>query len=327
MNLSYVTRSRIVVAALLAGLCTIACSSDEGDDNPAGTGGAGVGGSTSTGGKSSATGGKSAATTATKTGGAPSTGGTSATGGVTSSGTPKTGGAPSTGGTTSVVTGTGGAATGGVSSTTSAAVGGAGVGGITSAGGSTTTGGSTSDAGPSDAGANCDGCLTLFVPLAAEKTGTDFETDFGALTLEDLSMSVVTARVYVEASGNAGGLRLYAKNDTTYESKYSNWTNLADLAGDWHEISLDLAATDFVPDGGTGFDKTKVRWIGLTISAGDTFTGAVFGDVTVYVDWVTFSDGAHADFMFDANAVEGFAINKYNSPIAGSLLNGTPVPN
>lgn len=316
MKLSYLTGSRILGVALLAGLWGVACSSDEGDDS-IGTGGAGVGGkaSTSTGGKSGATGGKSSTSTA-KTGGAPGTGGAVATGGASGTGTAKTGGASSMGGVTS----TGTTRTGGATS--------ASAGGVTSVGGNTAAGGTTSPGSSTvvaDAGI-CDGCLTLFVPLAAEKTGTEFEADFGAGTPEDFSTSVITARVYVEPSGNTGGLRLYAKNDTTYQSVYGTWTNLTDLKNGWHEIELDLAATASLADGGTGFDKANVRWIGVNVSAGDSFDGAVFDDVTVYVDWIKFSDGAHPDYTFDDNAIQGFSINKYNSPVAGSLLNGAPVP-
>lgn len=322
MKLSCITGSKIVGVALLSGLWALACSSDEGD-NTAATGGAtSVGGAATTGGKTGVTGGKTGTSTTStaKTGGAAATGGVAATGGASSSTAPKTGGASSIGGSSTVgTTGVGGANIGGVTS-----VGGASVGGATSTGGST----STNDGGPeSDAGVVCDGCLKLFVPLSAASTATDFAVDFGASTPEDFTTSVVTARVYVEATGNAGGLRLYGINDISYASVYETWTNLTDLDGGWHELKLDFAAMAALGDGGTGFDKSKVRWLGLNVNAGDTFTGAVYDDVTVYVDWIKFSDGAHPDFFFDANAVQGFEINKYTSPVAGSLLNGVPLAN
>lgn len=313
MRLSCIKGSRIVGVALLAGLWSLACSSDEGDTTTTTGGKASVGGSTAaTGGKSGVTGG---ASSTARTGGAPATGGAVAAGGATSSTAPKTGGASAIGGTSSVGT----TAVGGVTS-----VGGA----SASVGGTTGTGGNTSDGGPAaDAGVACDGCLKLFVPISAANTATDFVVDFGATTPEDFTTSVVTARVYVEAAGNTGGLRLYGINDVSYNSAYSTWTNLTGLNGGWHVLTLDFAAMAAPSDAGTGLDKSKVRWLGLNVNSGDVFTGAVYDDVTVYVDWIKFNDGAHADFLFDGNAVEGFAINKYTTPIAGSLLNGTPVAN
>jgi len=333
MKLSCIAGSRIVGVALLAGLWSLACSSDEGDTTTTTGGKAGVGGATSTGGKTGVTGG---ASSTAKTGGAPATGGAVAAGGATSSTAPKTGGASAIGGTGNLGT----TAVGGVTS-----VGGAHVGGATAVGGTIAVGGNTSDGGPApDAGVTCDGCLKLYVPFAttegllptAEKgTGTDFVYDFGAGTPEDLSTSVVTARVYVDTFSTTGGLRLYALNDNspTYSSDYSTWVNLKDLNGGWHELTLDLAAVAAVGDAGTGFDKSKVRWLGLNINSGDGYGttvasgGSLLDEVTVYVDSVNFSDHVHADFTFDANAVDGFAINKYSSPVAGSLLNGAPVAN
>jgi hypothetical protein len=172
------------------------------------------------------------------------------------------------------------------------------------------------------------------LPTAEKRTGTDFVYDFGQGTPEDLSTSVVTARVYVDTFATTGGLRLYALNDdSAYSSYYSTWANLKELNGGWHELTLDLAALAAVGDAGAGFDKSKVRWLGLNINSGDGFGttvasgGSLLDEVTVYVDSVNFSDHVHADFTFDANAVDGFAINKYNSPVANSTLNGVPLSN
>ena len=342
MKLFYNTGSRIVGIALLAGLWSLACSSDEGDNTTTTGGKASVGGAAATGGKTGVTGGKTGVTggasSTARTGGAPAIGGAAA-GGASSSTAPKTGGASAIGGTGNVGT----TAVGGVTS-----VGGASasthVGGATGVGGST-TGGNTGDGGPAaDAGVACDGCLKLYVPFAtaegllptAEKgTGTDFVYDFGASTPEDLSTSVVTARVYVDTFSTTGGLRLYAINDNspTYSSAYETWTNLTDLNGGWHVLTLNFATMGAAGDAGTGFDKSKVRWLGLNINSGDGFgtagaSGAsLLEEVAVYVDSIQFSDHVHADFTFDANAVDGFAINKYSSPVAGSLLNGVPVAN
>lgn len=344
MKLSCIRGSRIVGVALLAGLWALACSSDEGDSAATTGGAASVGGAAATGGKTGVTGGKTGTSTTStaKTGGAAATGGTAATGGASSGTAPKTGGAPGTGGTLAVgTTGVGGANVGGVTS-----VGGANVGGATAMGGTTAAGGSTSDGGPAaDAGVACDGCLTLYVPYPAtegllptgvKNTATDFVHDFGSGTPEDLSTEVVTARVYVDTFSTTGGLRLYAINDNaTYTSLYSTWSDLATLNGGWHEITLDLASTAAAGDAGAGFDKGKVRWLGLNISSGEgwgttvTSGGSLLDEVTVYVDSIKFSDHSRADFVFDANALEGFAINKYSTPpaVVGSTLNGVPLAN
>jgi len=169
--------------------------------------------------------------------------------------------------------------------------------------------------------------MKLYVPLVAQKTGTEFEVDYGTSTTLDLSDTVVTARVYVETNGNAGGLRLYGKNDSVnnYASKYANWQNLSDLDGGWHEISLDLAAAADAPypNPDALFDKTLVRWIGFNISAGDAWDGGVFDPVTVYVDWIKFTPVAvppvTEDFAF-TTTTEGFTINANNTPLAGSTV-------
>ena len=322
MTRSYNSCSKILGVALLAGLWTIACSSD--DNNPvAGTGGSTSASTAKTGGSTAKTGGAPSTSSTAKTGGAPST----ATGGAQSTGT---GGAPSTG--------TGTKPTGGVTSTSTVAVGGTtGVGGVTStqtggtkaAGGTVATGGSSTcsdaDGGPDGGPPVCCGCLKLYVPLEAQNTGTDFEVDYGTSTTIDLTHTTVTAHVYVDTAGTAGGIRLYGKNDdvTKYATVYSTWQNLSALDGGWHDISLDfsqIAASPY-PNPDNVFDKVQVRWIGFNIAAGAAFDGGVFDPVTVYVDWIKFTPVANPpvtdDFAF-TTTVEGFSTNANNSPLAGS---------
>jgi len=217
----------------------------------------------------------------TGSGGVPGSGGTTpGSGGAT----PGSGGVPSTGG----VVGTGGAEGGG-----------AGEGGM---------GGAETIA--------CDGCAQLFVPLEAESTGTDFEIDLGASTPADLSGLTVTVRLMVDTGGNAGGVRLYLKNDEAqnYASTYSTWTDLGTVTT-FADFSIDV---DAVTDPAE-FDGSVVRWIGVAIAAGDTFSGAMWAETTVYVDSITFSSNPPADFTF-TSGLEGMAINSYNSPVAGSTI-------
>jgi len=311
MKRSYYSSSKILGVALLAGLWTIACSSDEGSNN-------------GTGGSRSATGGKaSTGTTAPKTGGASSTsntrtGGASPTGGVSST---TVGGTSSAGGTTSTSTspGVGGVTGGGTTSGGGTHTGGTATGGIPATTAPTTTPcDASADAGPGCGG----GYLKLYVPLAAANTGTDFEVDYGTSTTIDLANGTVTARVWVDAAGNAGGLRMYAKNDsvTNYATHYSTWANLADLDGKWTDIKIDastITAGPVPPVNGT-FDKSIVRWIGFNIAAGDAFDGGVFEPVTVYVDSVKFVPVTISDDINFTTSVEGFAVNTYNSPVASS---------
>jgi hypothetical protein len=282
MKLSYVTGTRILGVALLGGLWAVGCSSSS---NPIAAGGAAA---TTTGGTSSTSTAAAGGSTGTTTGGssAAETGGSpaAATGGSPAA---ETGGSPA-------------AATGGATA---------------SVGGSPGTGGATSNVA-------CPGCLVLYVPLSLQNTGTDVEIDFGATTYKDMSTAVVTAHVLVQTASNAGGVRLYAKNDTNvaYASLYSTWQNLTAVTG-WQDLTLDLSAVAAVPTPNTAnaFDKSQVRWLGINVAAGATFTGAVFGNTTVYVDTITISNGVVPDFTF-ATTVQGFAINIYNTPITGSTV-------
>ncbi len=172
MKLSYNTGSRILGVALLAGIWSAGCSSNNNDTGVGGTAGT-TGGSTAT---SSSTGGA-------KAGGATSTGGTSAkaTGGATAAATggapAATGGSKATGGTTATATtaATGGAATGGVTSTgTSTAAGGA-TGGVTSTGTSTTAGGATGGVTSTDTSTTAGGAT-------GGVTSTDTSTTAGGAT-------------------------------------------------------------------------------------------------------------------------------------------------
>lgn len=73
------------------------------------------------------------------------------------------------------------------------------------------------------------------------------------------------------------------------------------------------------------FDSTDVVYVGLQVSAGtDAWEGARWGDTTVYLDSITFSDGASPDVTFDAG-LSGMSINNYNNPIAGSAVSYSPL--
>jgi len=241
-----------------------------------------------------------------------STGGAPA-GGVSSTSTAKTGGATSVGGAgTSTGTGTGGVGTGGIASTST--------GGTTTNSSGVGGGSSVTDAGPVG--------LDLFVPLIAENTGTDFEVDYGGSSGSasiDMSDTIITAKVCVETDNTAGTVRLYAKTGAPgYVSVYSDWDagKFDTFTSGCHDITLDLSATAAADASTAVFDKSKVRFIGFAVANGGTFSGAVFGNVTVTVETITFSDGARADYTFNDSSAQGFAINANNAPVAGSKING-----
>jgi hypothetical protein len=83
---------------------------------------------------------------------------------------------------------------------------------------------------------------------------------------------------------------------------------------------LDLDSYD---DSGVPFDKSVVRWLGINVSAGGAWEGAIWTDTYVYIDSVTFSDAATANVGFDSG-VDGLAVNIYNSPVEGSTATHEP---
>ena len=107
--------------------------------------------------------------------------------------------------------------------------------------------------------------------------------------------SAVFANFVGCAARPAGGIQLAAKNgeDNEYASLYGDWTNLTELsdAGDWVEITLDLTGVTTTPP---DFDPTAVSILSIQVLGGDEWDEAVWGTTTVYIDSVTFSDGAYA---------------------------------
>jgi hypothetical protein len=305
-----------------AGMLVLACGGqlDYGNDDAGGNTSAAGGAIAAQGGTSAsggafplggkvATGGSKYTGGASPAGGKSPTGGSKATGGASAGGSKYTGGSSPTGGKS---------ATGGSKYT----------GGTTAQGGTTTTGGTIATGGTNGEGTafglSCPGCLKLYVPLATANTGTEFEVDYGTSTTLDLSDMVVTAHLYVDTAGTAGGLRMYAKNDdfANYATIYSNWQNLSNLDGSWHDVRLDLSQVVSAPypNPNNVFDKSMVRWIGFDISAGAAFDGGIFDPVIVYVDWIKFSVPYVADAFAFTTTVEGFTINANNVPLPGSTI-------
>lgn len=139
--------------------------------------------------------------------------------------------------------------------------------------GSSTSGGASGSAG--NAGAAQSGCALLSVPLEAS-------TDYfhAVITLDsdtNLSNATLSARVYAP-NATGGGFYLYVQQ-ASYAYYAQSPQALTGLK-DWVTISWDLSLA--TP---SGFDKTKVRRIGIGITAGDS---TAWADPTlVYVDTVT----------------------------------------
>jgi len=289
-------RFQILSSVVLATCFGVAANGCGGGDDDNGGGSSATGGSAGKGGKAGAAGASGAGAkggssgvggSVVGTGGSINTGGS---GGSSGSGTMTGGASPGTGG--SGVGGTAGAATGGSSTQ-------GGMGGM-SAGG---TGGAPSYCYES-----------LYAPIAMPNDQADFEIDYGDATPIDLSATTLSVRLRAETTGNGGGVQVYVKNGAAqnYAAAYLGWNNLTDLSS---FTVITKAVADLT--GGTGFDPTKIRYVGVNINAGDTFDGANFQPATVYVDSITFSDGASADLDFN-DGVARLALNSFNSPVAGA---------
>ncbi len=200
--------------------------------------------------------------------------------------------------------GTGGDGTGGMGT--------GGTGGMGGMGGAMATGGM----GGMAPVAPCSGCVELFVPLTAADEGTVFEIDLGSEV--DMSGTEVAFNVQVITDGNAGGLQQVPKN-ADYTSVYTGWTNFTDAEGSFIDVSVDVGAQD----GDGGFDASAVQFVGLEVSAGEDWDGAMWGDTYVYVDSITFSDGSTADLDFSSDA-GGMYVNEGASFVEGSTVTYVP---
>jgi hypothetical protein len=283
-----------VVLATSLGAALNGCGSD--DDTTGGSGGHSAKGGRAGRGGTSGTSGTSGR------GGSVSTGGSVATGGTGGS----FAGTGGTGGSVSTTGGSGGLATGGTA--------GGGTSGGTSLGGMA---GNVASAGAGGTGGAPSYCYeALYAPIAMENDQVDFEVDYGDAGAVDLSATTLSVRLRAETAGNAGGVQVYVKNGTAqnFAAAYLGWNNLTDLTN-FTTLTYDLSTAT----GGTGFDINAIRYVGINVNAGSTFDGASFQPATIYVDSITFSDGASADLNFN-DGVNLLAVNKYNNPVAGSAV-------
>ncbi|HTQ05278.1 MAG TPA: carbohydrate binding domain-containing protein [Polyangiaceae bacterium] len=291
-------RIQILSSVVLATCLGVAANGCGGGDDDNGGGSSATGGTAGKGAGGKAGGG--AAGASGHGGGAGGTGGSagaSATGG--GAGTNATGGAGLGAGGSAGISGSAGVGTGGTvaqggTAGTTTGMGGAPMGGM---------GGMPSYCYES-----------LYVPLAMENDQADFEIDYGDSTPVNLSATTLSVRLRAETTGNAGGLQVYVKDGSAqnYAVAYLGWNNLTDLSS-FTTLTYDLSQAT----GGTGFDPTVIRYVGINVTAGSTFDGATWAPATVYVDSITFSDGATPNLDFNDGVVK-LNVNQYNSPVTGA---------
>jgi hypothetical protein len=249
-------------------------------------------------------------------GGGAGRGGTSGRGGSATGGSGVTGGSGATGGTGGSFAGT----TGSGGSVTSGGSGGVATGGTAGAGassGATALGGMAGSVALGGAGGAPSYCYeSLYAPIAMENDQVDFEVDYGDAATVDLSATTLSVRLRAETAGNAGGLQVYVKNGSAqnYAVAYFGWNDLTAL-NTFTTLTYDVSTAS----GSAGFDPTAIRYVGVNVNAGSTWDGANFQPATIYVDSITFSDGASADLNFN-DGVKVLGVNQYNSPVAGSAV-------
>ena len=185
-----------------------------------------------------------------------------------------TAGRGSGGSSESAGSGSGGSSAGGTGGTagTAGSSGTGGSAGNAAAGGSSAGGGASGSAGSGGAGPS--GCALLSVPLKAKTDFAHFVITLNSDT--DLSSATLNANVYAP-NATGGKIYLYVQQ-STYEYYAQSPRVLTGLAG-WVTISWDLSAA--TP---SGFDKAKVRRIGVGVDGGGSSAWA--NPTLVYVDSV-----------------------------------------
>lgn len=233
------------------------------------------------------------------------------------------GGGPGSGGTGGAAGSDGNAGTGGAAGGGNGGTGGGGAGG---------TGGQT--------GESCTGCLHIFVPMDSTGDQAEVEVNYNTAPV-DLSNTVVRARVRA-ATGTTGAVQVYVKNGQAqgFASYYAGYTLFSALSA-FTDVVVDLTPCSVPatpPDADAGadagepppvadagdaggdagglapctdnpaFDTRAIQFVGVQVLSGDA--AGTFTDANIYVDSITFSDGATPNFTFDSD-VQGFALNTF----------------
>jgi|GEM_PF-6989324 len=285
-----------LVWSALAIAAATGCNNDSGDSEDSG-GDPGVGGASSGG-----------------SGGAAVSGGANSGG----SGGGVTGGAATSGGTASGGGASGGAASGGGP----IIAGGAPNGGTPSVGGDLTGGmggdemGGQGGEGGAPPEEECGGCAKLFVPFTAANTAQFFYLGFASPV--DFSDTVVTVRLKGESTSSDMHVQVMVNNGApNYTSAQPGWVSLSGLT-EFGNVTFDVSTVP-APVLPTDFDPAQVVLLNIQVVAGASATA---GDTTVWVDSITFSDGATPNYDF-ATSAQGFAASDYNA-IPGSTVSYEP---
>jgi hypothetical protein len=153
--------------------------------------------------------------------------------------------------------------------------------------------------GATFAGESCTGCARFDVPLSASDQLGSFELSLPEPV--DMTGTTVTWRLKaVGFSGTSGRVGPFLR-DAQGSEECLSWAELSRVAA-WTNVTC--ALPERVPGGADealasgGFDRAHVDTIGVRIDAGDV-ASAVYDAALVYLDSITFSDGASADITFD----------------------------
>ena len=233
------------------------------------------------------------------------------TAGVAGQSSQPTAGHGSGGSSESAGSGSGGSSAGGAAGTAGkgGSSGAGGSAGNVASGGSSAGGGASGSAGSGGAGPS--GCALLSVPLKAK---TDFAHYLITLDSDtDLSTATLSAHVYAP---NATGGRIYLYVQQGTFEYYAQAARVLSGLGDWVTISWDLSSA--TP---SGFDKAKVRRIGVGVDGGGSSAWA--NPTLVYVDSFAITSPALGFPLDSSSSVSTTATTQHLSDTAMWLNNGS----
>lgn len=161
-------------------------------------------------------------------------------------------------------------------------------------------------------GESCDGCVRFFLPMTGENQRGDFELELAAPI--DMTAATLRFRMMTNAyAATAGGVSVYVRDAGNFDKGFV-WTNLTALAT-WTEVAVDFTT---MLGGNVSFDVTRVAKLGVQLNSAGTFAGATWGDATVYLDVVRFSNNPSADLAF-SEGNGGFSLVSADAPAGTSV--------
>jgi len=162
----------------------------------------------------------------------------------------------------------------------------------------------------------CPGCARFEVPMNGGDQFAMFELSLPVPV--DMTNATITWRLRAPGfMGTSGGASPYVR-DAELRDQCFIWRSLAEIDR-WTDVSCEFSQR--YPGGvddeafDNGFDRSAVTKIGLQIHSGAIDERAVYDDALVYLDSVSFSDGAAPDITFDQNLGDlEFLISESTAP-------------